>query len=246
MDAVRAERMEGHSVGLRRCETAVLVHDVPYVDVLGKGRLARVGRRGDRGELGVPAANRVDDELEEVRGRQLVAVLDDRRLVLDDTDGRPEIAHADRLVAIARVLRPVAPHIGRTEVPVELPGARAHRELVVVRARIGGGVRDGRLRCGQRVDELLQRRGLRNRGVRRRRFMTVMMAGTGIGVRLCPLTAHREHGRTPGGPGHEEIPSPDHRLQPSVDAVCPRRHIALIRRVLSLRAGPEGEAPIQQ
>ncbi len=213
MEAVRAERLERHTVGLWCGETAVLVYDVPHIDMRGKGRFAFVGRRSGRGELGVPVANAVDHELEQMGGRQLVAVLDDRRAVLGHIEGRPQIAHADRLAGIVRVRGPVTPHRCRPEVPVEAPRALPHRDVVVVGARIDGRIRDGCHRRGQRVDVPLQRRGLRHRGVRR----------------SCPVRLRRilsfqntpgKHGRTPHGTdrgaGHEEFPSPEHRLQPSI------------------------------
>ncbi len=183
VDAVRAERVQGHAVGLRCGETAVLVHDVPHVDVVGEGQHGLVGRRGRRGELRVPVADGIDHELEQVGGRQVVAVLDDRRVVLVHADGRPEVAHADRPAGAVRVRGPVAPHVRRAEVAVEAPRARPHRELVVVGARVDGRVRDGRRRRGQRIHVLLQRRGLGDGGVPRVSPMAVavaMAAGRGF------------------------------------------------------------------
>ena len=179
VDAVRAVRLQRQPVGLRRGETAVLVYDVPHADVRGKRGRALVRRGRDRGELGVPFAQEIDHELEQMGSRQLVAVSGDRRAVLGRADGRTEIAHADRLVRIVRVRRPVTPRGGQPEVPVEPPGALPHRDVVVISARIGGRIRDGCHRPGQRVNKLLQRGSCRHPGVRIRRSRGVLFRRRG-------------------------------------------------------------------
>ncbi len=144
----------------------MLVDGVPHVHSGWQGHHALVGRRSLRSELWVAVAKAIDRELEQVLGRQLVSVPGDGRMTLGRVDRRTEVAHADRLLGILRVRRPVPPDLRRTEIAMELPRALPHRDVVVVGARIGGWIRDGGRRDRQRVDVFLQRRSLRHLGAR--------------------------------------------------------------------------------
>jgi hypothetical protein len=160
--ALGAEPLRRRPIGLRRGEAAVLVDDVPHVHVRRKGRHPVMRRRRDARIL---FADAVQHELEHVgSGREFVAVFDDRRTVPGRADRRPEVAHSERLSGVARILGPITPRGRGRKIAVEAPLVLPHRELVVVGARMGGFLRNGRHQPGQRVDVLPQGRGHRRSG----------------------------------------------------------------------------------